>query len=148
MAYTNRFTEVCQPLAVIHSSNADGAQTSSYVSLAQFHRAVAILDVGAMNQTLDFEILQATDTSGTSSKGIPSTASPEKKITQLTGGDDDNTLYAIELQTEELDVDNGFDCVAIKVTAGGASVQCSAWLFGIEPRYPDVPVTGWGEVIG
>lgn len=144
---TMLFTEQVQPLAVIHSVGSTGALTSAYVNVESFHRIVALLDIGAMSQTQDFEILQATDTTGAGSKGIPTTAAPEKKITQLTGGDDDNTIYAINLRTDELDVDGGFCCVAIKATAGGATNQISAWLLGLVARYEPVADTAWGEVI-
>ncbi len=147
MGYTSRFSEEWYPL--VHEpadSFAAGTSTSSYVSLSGYHRAILVLSVGEMqaNATLDASIVQATDTSGTGSKAITG-----KAITQLSqaGGDGDD-LVCIELRTEELDVDNGFDCIAVTVTVGTAAVEYSYVLFGGISRTRPVPTTNWTEIVG
>lgn len=147
MTYTERFTEVHVPLLHAHANSyAAATYTSAYASLANYHRAVLVLNVGEMQAgaTLDCSILQATTTAGAGSKAIAG-----KAITQLdqTLGDGDD-LVAIELRTEELDVSNVFDCVAVQVVVAGAAVEYSYILYGIVSRFDPVPVTVWTEVVG
>ena len=144
--YTERLSEVMYPLVMEYSDSLSVAtHTSSYVSLANYHRAWCFINVGDMGSsaTLDVALYQATDTSGTSAKAITS-----KSITQLTqaGGDGDD-LLCIELQGEELDVDGGFDCVAVVATVGTAAVEFSLVLFGCVSRYDPTPTSNWAEVV-
>lgn len=144
--YTEQQSEVMYPLAYAHpDSYSPAATTSAYVSFANYHRGWLFIDVGDMvaTATLDVSLMQATTTAG----GGPAKAfTPAKAITQLTqaGGDGDD-LICVQFQTEELDVDNGFDCVAVLVTVGTAAVELSWCLFGIVPRFPPVPTTNWTE---
>jgi hypothetical protein len=135
------------PLAYENAdSQAVGTHNSAYVSLQSYHRAWLVLNVGdmAVGATLDAGIQQATDTAGTGVKAIIG-----KTITQLTqAGGDGNDLVCIELQTEELDVDGGFDCVRFYVTIAGAAVEYSAILYGLISRFKAVPVTNWTEIVG
>ena len=146
MCYTERFTEVHYPLTWEDPDlRAIGVHTSGYVSLMNYHRAVLYLHVGAMTQgaTLDCRLLQATDVLGAGAKAIAG-----KAITQLTqAGCDGDDLLAIELRTEELDVSNNFDCVAMEVTIAGATVYFSSVILGLEPRYAPTGVTNWQEVV-
>lgn len=146
MSYTERFSEVHYPLVFEHAdSQTAGTHNSSYASLANYHRAVLVLDVGDMQSgaTLDAGIQQATDTSGTGVKAISG-----KTITQLKqASGHGNDLVCIELQTEELDVDGGFDCVRFYVTVATAAVEYSAILYGLEPRFPPTATTNWHEVV-
>lgn len=141
MSYTNRWTEVTNPLAELHPAAVVAASYTSYVSLANYHRAVVVMHMGAMAGTQDLALYQATDTSGTGAKAITS-----KSITQLTATDD-NSRVAIELQTEELDVDGGFDCIAALQTPGGTNTL-ELTIYGIIPRFPPAPTTNWDEVVG
>lgn len=143
--YTEQQSEVMYPLAYAHPDSYTAvARTSAYVSFANYHRGWIFLDVGDMvaTSTLDLSLLQATTTGGVGTKAF----TPAKAITQLTqaGGDGDD-LICIQFQTEELDVDNGFDCVAVLVTVGTAAVEYSWCMFGIVPRFPPVPTTNWTE---
>jgi hypothetical protein len=116
------------------------------VSLANYHRAVLVIDVGDMvaTATLDAGIQQATTTGGAGVKAISG-----KTITQLTqAGGDGNDLVAIELRTEELDVTNGFDCIRFYVTVGTANVEYSAILYGGVTRFSPTATTNWTEVVG
>lgn len=146
MAYTERFTEVHYPLDADYADSfAIGTHTSAYVSLANYHRAVFVLNVGdiAAGGGLDVQLLQATTTAGAGAKAITG-----KSITRLTqaGGDGDD-LVAIELQTEELDVDGGFDCVAMELTVISATIELSYIIYGIVPRFPPTGTTNWQEVV-
>ena len=144
--YTEKQSEVMYPLVYAHpDSYTAAARTSAYVSFANYHRGWILLVVGEMAQgsELVLSLMQATTTAG----GGPAKAfTPAKAITQLTqaGGDGDD-LICVQFQTEELDVDNGFDCVAVLVTVANAAVEYSWCLFGIVPRFQPVPTTNWTE---
>lgn len=145
-AYTNRFTEVHEPAAVlVPDSYAAGIHTTGYVSMANRQRAVLLLGVGEMQatSTVDVQLWQATSAAGADAKIIAG-----KAITQLTqaGGDGDD-LVAIELRTEELDVNGEFAYVAAIVTVGNAASELSAVLLLGCTNYAPVPVTAWTEIV-
>jgi len=146
--FTEKFIEVHEPLYVLHPiSVTNGAEVfTSYVSLANYHRAFILINVGVMQSgaTLDAVVHQATDTSGSSPKHLD----PTKAITQLTqAGSDSNSIVGIEIRTEELDVTNGFDCIALAYTVGTAAIIMSIEIWGCVPRYAPAPVTDWNEVV-
>jgi len=147
MTYNSKIYERFYPLTYLHSTDkAAGTHNTDWVSLKNYHRAWIVLDVGDMNatSTLDLAIQQATDTSGTSAKAMD----PAKAITQLTAaGSDDDSLVCIELQTEELDVSNSFDCIRAQLTVANANVQASLIVYGVESRFEPVPTTNWEETV-
>ena len=148
MAYTNRVSEDMYPLVAYHADSLGvSAITSAYVSLANYHRAWLYLNVGEMQaqSSLDVSFLQATTTAGAGTKVL----APVKGITQLTqaAGDGDQQV-CIELQTSELDVDGGFDCIAVVTTVAGAAVELAWSLFGVISRFKEVPTTNWEEIVG
>ena len=109
-----------------------GAATSAYVSLSDFNQVVAIVQAGALgtSATLDFKLVQATDSSGTSSKDIT-----DKSITQFVKASNDDDQAIINCRSDELDVDNGFDYVAMTITIGTATSYASCIMLGLTPRY-------------
>jgi hypothetical protein len=145
-AYTNRFTEVHEPAAVlVPDSYAVGAHATGYVSMANRQRAVFVLGVGEMQatSTVDCQLWQATTALGANAKIVAG-----KAITQLTqAAGDGNDLLAIELRTEELDVDGGFSFVGGIVTVGAAASELSAVLLLGCTNYAPVPVTAWTEIV-
>ncbi len=146
MSYTQRFTEVNYPLDQLPPEDfGPGTNNGAWVSLRDYHRAVALLHVGVITATgtVDFSLEQAQDAAGTGAKAITG-----KAITQLTqaGGDGDQ-IVAIELRTEELDVNGGFEYVRAVLVTGTAAALVSNILLGIVPRFPPVPVTNWSEVV-
>ena len=147
-AYTQRFTEVHELLDsawLTPANKAIATYTTGYVSMANHQRAIYILLTGVMAAaaTLDLALWQATDTSGTSAKLIAG-----KNITQLTqAAGDAGDACIIEVRTEELDVDGGFDCIAGILTVAGNTVFCTVLpLFGAS-NYVPVPVANWTEVV-
>jgi hypothetical protein len=93
--------------------------------------------------TLDAKLQQASAAAGTGAKDIT-----DKAITQLTqAGSDGNSLVGIELRTEELDVNGGFEYVRFSVTIAVADCAYAATLFGVEPRYAAVSTTAYDEVV-
>lgn len=145
-AYTHRFTEVHEIQDfLVPAVKTPAGYTTAYVSLANHQRAIYILITGAMvqNATVDLQIWQATDAAGTGAKVIAG-----KAITQLTqaGGDGDDAV-AIEVRTEELDVDGGFGYVAAILTVAVANcAACLIPLYGCS-NYAPVPVANWTEII-
>jgi len=147
MAYTNHVSEDMYPLvSEFADSITVAAHTSAYVSLANYHRAWLYLNIGEMGQTatLDVSFLQATTTAGAGTKAFV----PAKAITQLTqaAGDGDQ-LVCVEIQTSELDVDGGFDCIAVLLTVGVATIELAWSLFGVISRFKEVPTTNWEEIV-
>lgn len=144
--FTNRMSELMTPLAFFNAdSQGAGTVNGTSVSLANYHRAFLVVDVGDMagTATLDVSLQQAQDTAGTGAKAITG-----KAITQLTqAGGDGNEIVCIELRTEELDIANGFDCARYSFTVANAAVELSAILYGACPRYMPVPTTNWSEIV-
>jgi hypothetical protein len=144
--YTERFTETHALLATHYPLTRQVAtHVSDWVLMANYHRAFFEVLVGAMGAaaTLDADLQQASDATGTGVKAISG-----KSITQLTqAGTDDNSPVGIELRTEELDVNGGFEYVRFRVIIGVADCAYSATLRGCCPRYAPVSTTVYDEVV-
>ena len=155
MSYTEQFTETHAVLAELAPSAANaviGAHNSAWVSTAMYNRLFALIHAGEPTgaTTLDMTVQQATTVGGA---GPAKAITPQpagagtKSITQLAAGDA-GSYCGIEIRTEEMDVDGRFSFVRLVVTVGAAGVYYySAFLFGLEPRYAQVGVTGWQEII-
>lgn len=145
--YTQRFTEGFAPLVTEFSDIlVAGTVDSAWVSMAEYHRATLVLNVGDMvaTATLDISIRQATDAAGTGAKAIAG-----KAITQLTqAGGDGNDLLDIELRSEELDVANNFDFISVRRIIANANVELGWTLFGMISRHKPVSATNWAEIVG
>tara|TARA_Y100001963_G_scaffold114368_1_gene158587 strand:+ start:61 stop:513 length:453 start_codon:yes stop_codon:yes gene_type:complete len=113
-------------------ANTAAAYTSAYVSMSTFNQVLAIVQTGTLGSsaTVDFKLVQATDSSGTSVKDISG-----KSVTQLVKASNDDDQAVINCRSEELDVDNGFDYVAMVMTVGTAASDTSAIMLGMTPRY-------------
>ena len=113
-------------------ANTAAAYTSAYVSMSTFNQVLAIVQTGTLGSsaTVDFKLVQATDSSGTSVKDISG-----KAITQLVKASNDDDQAVINCRSEELDVANGFDYVAMVMTVGTATSDTSAIMLGMTPRY-------------
>lgn len=142
MSYTQRLTEVLNPVAGIHPASYSTAQSTSWISASLYQRFFAYIKTGliAGGGTFNAKFEQATNSSGGSAKDVTS-----KAITQLadTG---DNLRMGIELRTEELDVTGGFDYIRLTVTPTAATL-ISADIFAFEAAYEPVSTTTWQEII-
>lgn len=138
-----RFHESNKLLAHIPADSQTAAQTSSWVSMADFREIYATISVGdlAATATFDAKLRQATDSSGTSAKDISG-----KAITQLADTDDDKALL-LSVIAEELDVDNGFTHVALVCTPATAAVEFGAMVFGCGARTRPVLTTNWTQTV-
>ena len=146
-AYTYNFTEVHEPGgALVPTSRAAAVYTTTWLSMNNHQRAVFLVLTGAMaaNSTVDFAVQQAQDAAGTGAKAL----TPAKAITQLTqaGGDGDDSVV-VEIRTEELDVDGGFDYIRGVLTVAGGAVLTAVFPLRGCSNYPPVPTTGWTEIV-
>jgi hypothetical protein len=119
----------------------NGGESTEWVSLQNYHRAFVEVITGALGGTLDVAIWQATNAAGAGAKTITG-----KAITQLTAADDYDKV-CIELQTEELDVDGGFDHIRVQTTSSAVNVF-AVQVYGVVPRYPPGTSAGWDEIVG
>ena len=143
MSYTERFSEVNEPLATEYAdSRGPVAHQSAWLDMETYHRGFLLLNVGEMVQgaTLDCALWEAQDNTGTGAQALTG-----KAITQLTqaGGDGDE-LCGIELRTEE--ITPGYKYVQVRVTIANAAVEMGYTFFGTTPRFSYVPTTNWSEI--
>ena len=149
MSYTERFSEGAELLyRLAPVSVASGAEVfTTYVHLEGFHRAIVKIAVGVMagGSTIDAQLHQDYAAAG---GGAPKHVAG-KLITQLTqaSGDSGSTVL-IELRSEELDVDGGFDWIALGYTVGTAASLMAIEIWGLEPRYRPVATTNLAEIVG
>lgn len=124
-------SEYCAVLAAVDPQSSSSAQSSAYVSVANFHKIVAYIQTGAISATgtFDAKLQQATDASGTGVKDITG-----KAITQL-ADTADNKQAIINLDPAELDLANGFTFVRLTCTPATAASLLSGLLLGFNPRY-------------
>lgn len=140
MPYTELFTEGACVLAHLHPVSSAAEQNTGYFSLANYHRCVILINCGVLGGDLDVDIEQGTNTAGSGATSFD-TASKDMTIHNA----DDNTLNAIEIRTEEMDVDGGFSCLNVEITAAGASIfDCI--VLGFEPRFLPVGTTVFDTV--
>jgi len=146
MQYTQRFTENYQLApGLIPASYAAGVYPTAWASMANNQRAVFIAVTGAMAQgaTLDVQLWQATDATGTGAVIIPG-----KFTTQLQqSAGDGNDAVIIELRTEEMEVSAGYSYIGAIITVGtGAVVLMAAFFLGGTNQAP-VPTGLWTEIV-
>jgi hypothetical protein len=139
--YTERFSEMVQFLAAIGLGAHVGGNSTAWVHMQNYHRAVALIWVGNAAGTVDGTLYQATDEHGTGAKAVTG-----KSITQLTATDD-NSLVLIELRTEELDVVGGFDWIRLSCESSNVSTIYGAALLGFIPRFKPVSTALLAEVV-
>lgn len=126
-------SELLSILATIDPvSQAAGSVTSGWVSVANFHSFLAVVQTGVMgaSATLDAKIQQAQDNSGTGVKDVTGRA-----ITQIVKATGDNKQAFINLRPEDVDNINGFGVVRVSLTVGVAASIVCAQLIGMNPRF-------------
>jgi len=146
MPYTELISERQEMAGVIHPDlHGPGEYYTAWFDHSRAHRSTWRLWVGDIAQggTVNFDLVQATDSVGTGAKAIAA-----KAITQLTqaGGDSDDEVF-IELRTEELDVQNRFSFVRGHLTIGAAAANAGVSVFGDNPRFAPVSVAGVTEIV-
>jgi hypothetical protein len=139
-----------------------GANTGDWVSLKNYHH-VAIVFISAVGTAGDdptLTVLQASDVAGTGSKALTfttiyrkqaatslastgtwtaTTQSAANTYTNDTSAEQD-LIWVVEFDSDQLDVDNGFNCVSATVADIGTHAQLGYLLYILsEPRYPASP---------
>ena len=114
------------------SSQAAGTATTGWISVANHHGLLAIVQTGVLGTgaTVDAKLQQAQDASGTGAKDITG-----KAISQIVKASGDNKQALINVKPEELDTVNGFGFVRVTVAVGVAASITGAQLLGVNPRY-------------
>jgi hypothetical protein len=113
-------------------SQAASTVSSSWVSLANFHALLALVETGVLGAaaTVDAKLQQAQDGAGAGVKDVAG-----KAIVQIVKASGDNKQALINLQPEELDIANGFGYVRLSLTVGVAASIVAGKLIGLSPRY-------------
>lgn len=135
--YTARFSEYAQYLGGIYALGvaANTASDTGNLLLENFHRAVIIIHPLDINDVLDIDVEEATDTTAGTRTQMDS------------GGKDISVAIAdtapsiIEIRTEELDVQNGYKYINVEATTantGGGGNDFVVEVWGLVPRYAPV----------
>lgn len=91
----------------------NAAVTSDWVSLANFHQVMFVLNIGATDITVDAKLQSADDSSGTNAADLTGLA-----VTQI-AATDDNTQYVLVVRADQVNPINAGDThVALVVTVG------------------------------
>lgn len=128
-----KFYERNSIAAVINPQSGTGSFTSGWVSMGAYHQLCAVIKAGAFgaSATVDANLQQAQDSSGTGAKAIGS----GKAITQLVAAGGNNRQATIEVRDTELDTNNGFAYVQLTITVGTAATLVDGTVFGCLPQY-------------
>lgn len=111
---------------------------TTYIHVGDFERFQFKLAVGSTNNNVAAKVVQATDAAGSGSKDITGAA-----ITTL-DGNDDNQQASIEVEVRKLDINNGFDYVALSLTITGTTTAYAEFR-GFTPGL--VPVTQHADFV-
>ena len=125
-------------------SQAAGTVTTGWLSVANHHGLVAVIQTGALgtSATLDAKLQQAMDSSGTSAKDITG-----KALTQIVKATGDIKQALINVKPEELDTVNGFGFVRLSLTVGVAASLASAQVLGVNPRFAPADASNQAAVV-
>lgn len=145
------FTEMAQiQPAIMPVDLNDAATNGDWVSLKNFHRATVVIlasaATGSPTGDLTVTLEQATDVAGTGAKALNMTRYDSKTGAALTavgqftvntqsaantfsGNGDLEQLYAIDVQPEDLDKDNNFDCIRVSLNQmASEKIGCAFYL--------------------
>ena len=126
------------------ASQAAGAVTSGWVSVANFHALLAVVETGILgaSATLDAKVQQAQDNVGTGAKDVTG-----KAILQIVKATGDNKQAFINLKPEDLDNTNGFAYVRLSLTIGVAASIVAGKVVGMNPRYATADLFNQAAVV-
>ena len=116
-------------VAIAPSNQAAGAQSTGWISVADYFNFMALVNVGALGAsgTVDAKIEQAQDSSSTGAKDVAG-----KAITQIVAS---NKTAAIDINQNDIDVTNGFTHIRLTITVGTAACDTAATVIGAYARY-------------
>jgi len=136
-----------------------GAGSGDYISLKNYrHVAVVFLkDAGTASENATITLQQASDVAGTGVKSLNFTEYYLKDGTQtgvgtftktsqtaaatVTATGANEQLLVVEFDGDDLDVDNGFDCIRATISDAGSTTAAYGTLLYIlsQARYPSEP---------
>ena len=109
-------------VTLIETTDIGGMNVASgYLSMKNFARAMAYVEIGTWNSTDDLDecrLEQASDSSGTGVKDLTSDASGGDYDTD-NPVDADGDFVILEIRAEDLDIDNGFEHIRLYLAEGG-----------------------------
>lgn len=137
--------------AIIPVDSQTGANTGDYVSLKNYERCTIIVykAAGTAGDDPVITVTQAQDVSGTGVKALNFTRVDAKvgaqtgvgqftTVTQASGNTytdavsaEAQGIFAIEFKAEDLDVNNGFDCLKVAIPdtgSAGAQILCALYV--------------------
>lgn len=109
-----------------------GTVDTGWIAAKDFHSFLAVIQAGVLGAaaTLDAKFQQATDNAGAGAKDVTG-----KSITQMVKATDDGKTSLLNLKTEELDVEGGFDFIRVRLTVGAAASLVGCAVMGFNPRF-------------
>ncbi len=114
--------------------NANAGQTA-WLSVSNFHRLLALVNTGAsVSGTLNAQLMQAQDVSGTGAKPIIGANGQAKAIVPIAAGNAANIQALIDCSVDELDTNNGYVFIQLQVTLSAAGLF-DGLLLGINARF-------------
>lgn len=128
-------------------ANAAATLLTAWVDAALYPSFLAMISSGDLgtNGTLDAKLRQATSSAGAGAKDITG-----KSITQMTEAVTNlsNKQAFINLESEDLDTNNGFHFVALSMTGAVATGDFAGYLFGFSPKYGSAHAASVIETVG
>lgn len=143
--------------AIMPVSLATGANNGDWVSMKNYRRCaiVFLAGVGAASQDPTITVLQSTGVTGTPSKALNFTRIDVKQASALTAvgtfttvtqaaantytsdtSGETQKLWVVDIKAEDLDVDNGYDCIQVSVADVGTASQIGTAIYLLhEPAY-------------
>lgn len=136
----------------------DTLPTEDYVSFKHYGHWTVILTCGVVGGDIDVTLKQATAVSGTgekelifatdktwqiadysaadtlTSRTVTSSGATGSKVT-IANATDDTFVLIIEVDEEDLDVDNDFDCMRVDITDPAAASFVSCLYIGSKPKF-------------
>lgn len=148
MASNNLFHERAELLDTIYPVSSSTVVNGAWVSVAGFDEIHIHIAIGliAATGTVNADVNQATDSSGTGNKNLTDLAGNDVAITQLADAAD-NVDIVISVLPSQLDTNNDFDHIRLSVTPATAAALLSATVWGVRAHQAPVAITGFQEVI-
>jgi len=136
--------------------NLGSARSSDVITLKNFGRVAIVFykAAGSASEDPTLTLLQASSITPSNAKALNFTRIDTKQgtltsvgtwttTTQAAGNTYTNTtaseneaIWVIDINVEDIDIDNGFDCIQVTIADAGSTNQLGAVLFlGHEPRY-------------
>jgi hypothetical protein len=147
MTYTERFSERVVPIAYFQPGQRNPqTEASEWINVENYHRLVAVIQIGAMGAlgTFTVTLREATDGGGTNAATI---GGKTVTFTQA-GGDANQAPSVIEVRGEELSNDGvgKYEYVQLQAVTAVNNVDYSIILYGVPQRFLPTATTSWNSI--